>query len=308
MPFIKNLVTTPLSRGISESVDTTTLKPEEEKAFFTDIAKTLTKGGLISLEMVDLQRSHTSDGLIHPFIMANVDTLHGDCRGERSVRFSHSPYFCEQVNFDITIKRSSLDAHQTINNNVTLKYGEIIQHQIDLIPSNIITTGFYGESMSESSNPEINKNGEDVKEGWIKKIKTNTPPLEAAPSFSYDEHNKLALTLKKKITDDVRNNTSLICIVGDGFNHDGIDNKELFLVPTKKTLGNLPTYYVKNMPSGHMLITSKGNLKVVAQRNATRFTPLCCSDSGDRLLSLLCISMDYSIADYKQCALAVLTN
>lgn len=308
MKFIKTYINNAIADDMTEGTYLSELSdPQDQAQFLTDAFSVFEKSKLFELCLVTMQGEKTANGIIPPFIMATVDTNNGDSRTERTSKAPLTPYFCSQVNFDFTIRQAHIDASQSVNVGRKFSYLDVIKGQFKAIGINTMTTGFHGKYETGSSNPTENPNGEDVKQGWIAKI-VEKGIISYSPDVngSYEAHNDLALALKSKISPAVLNNTSMVCVVGDGFKHDGIENEDLFLTPTKKTLGNLPTYYVKNMPRGHMMITAKRNLKVVVQVDSVRISPYLINSSKDTYSSLISLNLDYSIGDISKCALLIL--
>lgn len=308
MDYLTDYIEPKIDSELSESTELSLITNQEQtNSFITDALGSLRKSKLFDLCFVSMQSEVTAGGFIPPFIMSATYTASGNARGERLSSAKTSRYMCSQVNFDITIKQSAIDAYRSINLGRKFLYLDVLKEQLKSIPTNMVTGGFYGKYEAETSSPLENLNGEDVKQGWIAKI-IEKGMISYSPDVngSYESHNNLALKLKSKIKADILNNTSMICVVGDGFSHDGIENEDLFLVPTKKTLGNLPTYYIKNMPRGHMMITAKRNLKIIVQIGTIRVSPLLIQHSRNEYCSLLSLNMDYSIGDLNKTALLIL--
>ena len=308
MDYLTDYIEPKIDSDLSEPTELSAITDQAQAtSFITDVLSPLRKSKLFDLCIVSIQSEVSAGGFISPFIMSTTYTEGGEARAQRLATAKTNRYMCSQVNFDVTIRQSSIDAYSSVRTGRKFLYLGLLKEQLKSIPTNMVTGGFYGKYEAETSDPIKNLNGEDVKQGWIAKI-IEKGMISYSPDVngSYESHNNLALKLKSKIKADILNNTSMICVVGDGFSHDGIENEDLFLVPTKKTLGNLPTYYIKNMPRGHMMITAKRNLKIIVQMGTIRVSPLLIKDSQNEYASLLSFNMDYSIGDLNKTALLIL--
>lgn len=277
------------------------LTAEEEVLFFEELNTQFNFTPCVSLTLVDRQSESDITATLPPFLMKRVNTGKGNERG-LMVDSGSTAYYCDQVNFDFTIPSYILDAQGQENLHNDTKEDLLIS-QVKAIPHNIITTGFNGKTKSDTTDIVNNKSGQDIKEGWIEKIKKARGIELKNHDNTYESHNELATSAKKTLPIGTVQNSQLVCIVGDGFQHGGLENQNGSFIQTKKTLGNLPTYLARGMPENTLLITTKTNLVTVVQRGSLRATGFQSSQHKDEFYSLISMNLDYGILSVSECAL-----
>ena len=248
-------------------------------------------------------------------IAGTTDTDQNDRAPKTPHSTGGSPYLCQQVNFDTSIKYVTLDAWAHKKNFKKLVAAQIRKQ----IAANKITIGFFGESRAATSDPVANPKGQDVAEGWIQKIKTlanenyylegeHAGEIRIGEGGDFLNLDAAVHSLKSLIDPEFDGDGDLIVIVGTELLSD---DKAKFYdshgnTPTEKsriqekqvigTYGGLSAFKVPQFPVRGILITSFDNLSIYIQEDGTR-RRIEDNPKRDRIDTYQSENMDYVIEE-----------
>lgn len=251
-------------------------------------------------------------------IASTTDTKTKDREPKSLASLAGEQYACEKVNFDTAMPYELLDSWakfpdfmQRLSNQITK------QIRLDLI-----MMGFNGEKRSVSSDISTNKLLQDVKKGWLEKIRTEktensmTAIIDAkgATADSYYNYDAAVMDATNTlIAEHLQGDTELVVLVGRGIMHDKLFplvNKEqpnsekiaADMIISQKRIGGLQAVQVPFMPADTALITRLDNLSIYFQESGQRRS-LLDNPKRDRLESFISQNIDYVIENYDGVAL-----
>ena len=243
-------------------------------------------------------------------IASTTDTDQADRTTADPTSLTAMDYLCEQINYDTHIKYSKLDAWAAFPD-FARRINDVILQRIAL---DRIMCGFNGTSRAATSNRVTNPLLQDVKKGWLQRIRdagathhVSSVTIGAAEEFKnldavvYDAVNSL-------IDPWYRDDTGLVAIIGrellaDKYIplvnavHAPTEQKAAQdLVMSQKRVGNLPAVQVPYFPANAVLVTRLDNLSIYYQRGAQRRSVID-NPKRDRIETYQSSNDDYVIED-----------
>lgn len=255
-------------------------------------------------------------GLINVFGTKNAT---GECAGfqiampghtntdvqERTPSISYSSpgqqFQCEQINIDSFIKYEKLDA--IAGKYTDFDFKERLDRHLDTQTYlALLMVGFNGEKRGDLSDPSTHKKAQDVKKGWLQKIRENgAGQIIGSPSVGKDQQYKTLKSLVKaglaKIEEPIRTRGNLVALVGQNL-MDGFSVKPEY----RTMLAGVDVYKVPHFPENSILITSLNNLSLMVHIGTVRRT-LKDKPSLNRIENYFSMNVDFIIEDYKAVAL-----
>ncbi|BBN59315.1 phage major capsid protein, P2 family [Hydrogenovibrio marinus] len=283
----------------------------KEKIDFLDKINTIT---------VD-QQSGTAIGLdASGMIMGRTDTSANPRVPRDPTSMSGTDYNCTQTNSDTFLSYAKMDAWAHKKN-----FKSIVAEQIrKLIALNKIQIGWYGESEAATTDPNTYTKGEDVKKGWLQKLREQyaenflsegTTPGEiriglgvdgGANATDFKNLDLLVNDVKQMIDTEFEDDEDLVVIIGSELL--GYEKAKFYSdhgnTPSEKskiedmqvigTYGGLPAYKTPKFPGRGIVVTSFSNLSIYEQ-NGTMRRRVKDNPDYDRVDTFQSQNMDYVI-------------
>lgn len=237
-----------------------------------------------------------------------------------------SPYLCEQINFDTSIKYATLDSWAHKKN-----FKKLVAQQIrKQIAANKITIGFYGESRVADSNPITSPKGQDIAEGWLHKVKTLAPEnyitqgsvvnqIRIGETGDYANLDVAVHDIKGLIEPEFEGDGDLVVIIGTEllssdkakfYDSHGNTPSEKARIEDKQvigTYGGLSAFKIPHFPVRGILVTSFNNLSIYIQQDGTR-RRIEDNPKRDRIETFQSENMDYVIEELGKIATLEFAN
>lgn len=257
-------------------------------------------------------------------IASTSDTKNGTSRTAKNVlALDNYGYFCQQINYDSSIRYSQLDAWSHLNGGVQIPYRNAITQQI---ARDHLMIGFNGIQRTADSDITTSPLLQDVAVGWLEKIRTEAPTQvykEGTPSSNKitvgpggDYHNLDALVLDAKntfIAEWHKNDSNLVAICQsdimatkllDVIDRDNPATESLasnILIQTS-ILGGLHVETPSFMKPNTILITTLDNISVYVQSETVRRL-IIDEPKLDQVSDFQSANEDFIIEDYGKCVL-----
>ncbi len=196
-------------------------------------------------------------------------------------------YECKLTEFDISFSYDLLDAWARYDNFMELYMTQVYRR----IALDRILVGWHGTSIATETDPDANKNLEDVNIGWIQLLKTNksehyltestqdSGTITIGPYGDYKNLDAITYDVYNMIEDAQRTGSEL-AIVGRRLvaNDMGKALSKYAQQPTEKaqvqvlekTYGGLPSIVVPGFPDTGLMVTDAENLSLYYQAGRTR--------------------------------------
>lgn len=228
--------------------------------------------------------------------------------------FLRNKFKCEQVNFDSFISYDKLDAFIGETENFLLeKYEDLLDKQLQ---KSILMIGFNGLTRASDSDAENNKLAEDVKKGWLQKIRDNAQEKglnnvlnigEVNASSRFTSLNKAVREGLKRIA-PIYTDGDLIAICGRGvIGEKPLENesKELqnsFVTRLQNPIAGVKAVYLPYFPDNCILLTRLDNLAFYFKKGSLR-RGYNDKPENDLLTHFFSLSFDFVVEDFNGCAL-----
>lgn len=199
---------------------------------------------------------------------------------ERNPKHALAPaqkYDCEQVNIDSYIRYEKMDAYNLENS-----LEERLNHLLDdNLLRGLLMLGWQGVSRASTSNPELNPLAQDVKKGWLQKIREGKPQAvingaSVGEGQTFKNINALIKQGLSKISPAYATGGDMIAICGRDIiseeiiqleHNDLSENLADLLTLCQKTKGGLKAVSIPYFPSNAILITRLDNLSLYVHLN-----------------------------------------
>ncbi|MCW9698766.1 MULTISPECIES: P2 family phage major capsid protein [unclassified Avibacterium] len=282
------------------------------------LLENLSKNSLFGLINVIKTTNQEGDTLgIHIPIASTVDTNVEERTPTKGYISPIQQFNCEQINIDTFVSYEKLDR---LANYLDKDFEQLFDSQLTKqMLLSLLMIGFNGKSRSNHSNPDSNPLAQDVKKGWVQKIKENAPEkIITAGNVGAGEKYKNLKTLinaaKEKISYPSRLADDLIILCGRNILDDrkiiveysdlSQDNTGLITI-SQELISGLKAISVPFFPENCVLITSLKNISLYLQSGTVR---RFMKDEArhDRIANYISMSLDFIIEDYN--ALALIEN
>ncbi|MFQ1014891.1 P2 family phage major capsid protein [Avibacterium paragallinarum] len=217
-------------------------------------------------------------------------------------------FHCEQIDLDTSISYPKLDRIAgVLEVDFSRKFEEHLTTEILL---SLLLVGWNGKNRLQTSNPVINKLAEDVKKGWLQKIRENAvDKLISVANVGADQEYKSLNSLVKaglaKIGDPIKGGGDMIAICGRNVLSDFPIDAALStprMTVSQKLIGGLKAVGVDYFPADSILITRLDNLSLYVQKGTIRRI-MERNPAKDRLDIYNSLVVDFVIEDYNAVAL-----
>ena len=232
-------------------------------------------------------------------------------------------YECTQTDYDVGYKWAFLNAWR---HKADFK-SRLAKMVITAIALDKITMGFNGIYRAATSNRAINPLLQDVKKGWLQKIRENAPEqhydgediggvhkILVGAGHDYETLDGLVEhAVDTYIAEQHRDGGDLVVICGRGIlsdkylpllnkAQDPTEQIAARIIYANKQLGTLPAVHVPKFPANAMLITSYDNLSIYVQ-NGTLNRFIQSEPQWNRDADYQSINEDFVIEEYTKCVL-----
>lgn len=228
--------------------------------------------------------------------------------------FLRNKFNCEQVNFDSFISYQKLDAFIGETENYFLeKYECFLNKQLQ---KSILMIGFNGLTRSNDSEPENNKLAQDVKKGWLQKIRDNAQEKglsnvlnigEISNSARFTSLNQAVKEGVKRIT-PIYTDGDLIAICGRGvigekpLENDATELKNSFVTRLQNPIAGVKAIYLPYFPDDCILLTRLENLAFYFRKGTLR-RGYSDKPENDLLTHFFSFSFDFVVENFDACCL-----
>ncbi|MDD0823096.1 P2 family phage major capsid protein [Mannheimia sp. AT1] len=234
---------------------------------------------------------------------------------ERSPKHALAPaqkYDCEQVNIDSYIRYEKMDAYNLENS-----LEERLNHLLDdNLLRGLLMLGWQGVSRTSTSNPQLNPLAQDVKKGWLQKIREGKPQAvingaSVGEGQTFKNINSLIKQGLSKISPAYSTGGDMIAICGRNiigeeiiqFEHTDLsENLADLLTLCQKTKGGLKAVSIPYFPSNAILITRLDNLSLYVHLNNIRRRVID-EPRKDSVQTFYSLNIDYIVEDFNACCL-----
>ncbi|TCT13720.1 P2 family phage major capsid protein [Bibersteinia trehalosi] len=234
---------------------------------------------------------------------------------EREAKNALAPvqrYQCEQINIDSFISYSQIDAYN-LENSLEERLNQLLD---DNLLKGLLMVGLNGKSRASTSNAEQNPLAQDVKKGWLPKIREGKPQavINGATVGEGQEYKSLNALIKQglsKISPAYAMGGDMIAICGREIvgeeiiqleHNDLSENLADLLTLCQKTKGGLKAISIPYFPSNAILITRLDNLAMYIHLGNIRRYVIDYSQK-DQMQTFYSLNVDYLIEDLNACCL-----
>lgn len=217
----------------------------------------------------------------------------------------------EQINIDSFIRYQKIDE---LAGYTDRDFIELFDEYLDLQTLNgLLMLGFHGVKRANISDDTQFKLAQDVKKGWLQKIRENKPAncMNLANTSQNKSINALVKDALAKIGDPFKNKGDLVAICGRNIiaDHpviteysDLASEKGEFMLLSQKLVGGLRAINVPYFPENSILITSLKNLSLFLHSGTVRRI-LENKPQKDMFENYFSMSLDFIVEDYNGVAL-----
>ena len=234
---------------------------------------------------------------------------------EREAKNALAPvqrYQCEQINIDSFISYSQIDAYN-LENSLEERLNQLLD---DNLLKGLLMVGLNGKSRASTSNAEQNPLAQDVKKGWLQKIREGKPQavINSATVGEGQEYKSINALIKQglsKISPAYAMGGDMIAICGREIvgeeiiqleHNDLSENLADLLTLCQKTKGGLKAISIPYFPSNAILITRLDNLGMyIHLGNIRRY--VIDYPKKDQMQTFYSLNVDYLIEDLTACCL-----
>lgn len=236
-------------------------------------------------------------------------------RAEREPKNALTPahrYKCEQINIDSYISYGKIDAYN-LENNLEERLNQLLD---DNLLRGLLMVGLNGQRRADTSNAEQNPLAQDVKKGWLQKIREGKPQavINGAAVGEGQEYKSINHLIKHALTKispayAAGGDMVAICgreIIGDDELLFGLcdlnENLGDLLTLSKHAKGGLKAVSIPYFPSNAILITRLDNLAMYFHLKNTR-RRLTDYSQKDQVQTFYSLNIDYIVEDLNACCL-----
>lgn len=232
-------------------------------------------------------------------------------------------YLCTQTNYDIAYYYSLLNAWSHMPDFKKNLQAMVIR----AVALDKLCIGFNGLFRSPTSDRNANPLLQDVKKGWLQKIREYAPEQNYAGEDNGNGKKVLEIgvnsefktldglvehAIEEMIAEQYRD-TELVAICGRGVlsdkylpllnkTQDPTEQLAARTIYANKQLGTIPAMHVPHFPAKTILITHPSNLSIYLQ-NGTMRRSIVEQPEWDRAVDFQSVNEDFVVQDYKKCAL-----
>lgn len=220
---------------------------------------------------------------------------------------------CEQINIDTFVKYQKLDKS---TNYLDIDFQQVFDNELSKqMLLSLLMIGFNGEKRVNHSNSEDYPLGQDVKKGWLQKIRENAQEkiistANIGKNEEYKSLTSLVNAAKKKINHPLRLSNDLVVLCGKNVLNQKVslthsdflqENSERMTI-IQELIGGLKVINVPFFPENSLLITKLSNISLYLQSGTVRRFTLN-EPQYDRISNYISMSLDFIIEDYSGVAL-----
>lgn len=223
-------------------------------------------------------------------------------------------YHCEQVNFDSYVNFEKIDAYAGSTESDFLEAHEAYLNKHFL--KSILMVGFNGVERARDSNPEKYPLAQDVKKGWLQKIRENAQTNNLKNVINVGEINAVGhfTSLNKAVKEGLKRinpiytDGDLVAICGrDVIGETPLSNEEnelqgKFITRLTKPIAGVKAIYLPYFPDDCILLTRLENLAFYFKRNSLRRGYID-EPAKDLLSHYFSLSLDFVVENFNACAL-----
>lgn len=251
-------------------------------------------------------------------IAGTQDTDEGDRQTRDLMAMEASRYRCEQINYDTHLKYQTMDAWAKFPDFQIRLRDSILQR----IALDRIMIGFNGTSRAATSNRTANPLLQDVKKGWLQKIRENAPQrwmkevkagsgqVTVGATGDYKTLDAVVFDLVNHMIDPwYREDTQLVAFCGSQLMADKLfplvntiqppteQKAAQDLIVSQMRLGNRQAVQVPYFPANGILITRLDNLSIYWQEGSQRRSVID-NPKRDRIETYQSSNDDFVLEDY----------
>jgi len=229
-------------------------------------------------------------------------------------------YLCSKVEYDTAIKYATLDAWARKPN-----FRSLVQQQTRRqIALNQIMIGFHGASVAAVTDPAANPQGQDVAEGWLKKLQLRAAEqymtegdtageIRIGAGGDFSNLDVAVASVVSMIPSEFKGGGDLVAIIGSEllatekvkfYDANATTPTEKSRVEDKQvigTYGGLPAFEVPHFPARGILVTSFDNLSIYIQESSIR-RQMIDNPKRDQYENFYSMNMDYVLEEVSKAA------
>lgn len=302
--------------GIDDGTKKFAVEPSAEQKLEDRIRESAGFLNLINHVGVDQQKGEKIGLDVGTPVASTTDTTAQDRQTKDPSTLTGQGYECTQTNYDTHIPYAKLDMWAKFPD-FQIRLRNLITKQQ---ARDRIMIGWRGTSRAATSDLGNNPMLEDVKKGWLQKIREDAPErhltgVKVGDAGDADYKNIDAAVMdagNELIEEWYQEDTDLVCILGrellaDKYlglveNHDApTERAALDVIVANKQAGGYKTVRVPFFPPRGFLITRLDNLSIYTQ-NGTRRRHLMDNAKRDRVEDFQSVNEDFVIEDFGACA------
>lgn len=250
-------------------------------------------------------------GLFTP-IAGTTNTESGEEREPKQALAPAQKYHCEQINIDSYIRYEKIDAYN-LENSLQERLNQLLD---DNLLRGLLMVGWQGVSRADTSNATNNPLAQDVKKGWLQKIREGKPEavINGATIGKEQQYKSLNALIKQglgKISPAYAMGGDMIAICGRYIIADDViqlehndlsENLADLLTLCQQAKGGLKAVSIPYFPSNAILITRLDNLSLYLHLNNIRRKAFD-TPQKDSVETFCSLNVDYIVEDFNACCL-----
>ncbi|QLD32990.1 P2 family phage major capsid protein [Mannheimia varigena] len=283
--------------------------PEEQKKLITRLKQNRL------FKLLNLVQTRFAEGEAIGLFTPIAGTTNTEQGIEREPKHALAPaqkYHCEQINIDSYIRYEKIDAYN-LENNLEERLNQLLD---DNLLRGLLMVGWQGVSRVPTSNPAQNPLAQDVKKGWLQKIREGKPTAiingaTVGKGQAFKNVNALIKQGLSKISPAYAMGGDMIAICGRDIIADEIiqlehndlsENLADLLTLCQQAKGGLKAVSIPYFPSNAILITRLDNLSIYLHLNNIRRKALNMPQK-DSVETFFSLNVDYVVEDFNACCL-----
>lgn len=250
-------------------------------------------------------------GLFTP-IPGTTDTENDEKREPKHALALAQQFHCEQINIDSYIRYEKIDSYR-LENDLEARLNQLLD---DGLLRGILMVGWQSVRRERTSNAEENPLAQDVKKGWLQKIRDEKPVAvingaSVGKGQAFKSLNALIKQGLSKISPAYAMGGDMIAICGRDIIADDViqlehndlsENLADLLTLCQQAKGGLKAVSIPYFPSNAILITRLDNLSLYLHLNNIRRVALD-KPQRDSVETLYSLNVDYIVEDFNACCL-----
>ena len=312
--------------GVDELSSKFTIEPSVQQTLEDEIQQSAAFLTLINVSPVDEQSGELLGLCVGSTIAGNTDTTQQDREPVDPMVMEGIEYKCEQTNFDTVLTYAKLDLWAKFQDFQVRVRNAIIKRQA----LDRIMIGFNGLARAKTSDRAANPLLQDVKKGWLQKVREDAPDhvmgsttkdgvttkgaVKVGKGGDYLNLDALVMDAVNELIDVVyQDDDELVVVCGRELLSDKYfplvnkeqDNSEQIaadLIISQKRMGGLQAVRAPFFPANALLVTRLDNLSIYWQAD-TRRRSVIDNPKRDRIENFESVNEAYVVEDYRCAAL-----